>query len=137
MEGVLDAATTASREQMMMDRLKHDLQPQLKHKQFNSFEAVIDKADLAAMAIEENQTRERIQAAYSSPNIPSNRNELEGVLKALEKLITKIDRTVTAQTSEFKQSLADIKRQLAPRQPGPNPTQELLANNIIRPSISP
>ncbi|KZS05424.1 Uncharacterized protein APZ42_031442 [Daphnia magna] len=39
---------------------------------------LIDKAELAAMAIEENQTRVRIQAAYSSPNIPSNRNESAG-----------------------------------------------------------
>ncbi|KAK4013547.1 hypothetical protein OUZ56_026101 [Daphnia magna] len=47
LEGKLDAATTASREQMMMDRfiegLQHDLKPRLKH-----------KAELAAMAIEEN-----------------------------------------------------------------------------------
>ncbi|KAK4021724.1 hypothetical protein OUZ56_003633 [Daphnia magna] len=123
MEGVLDAATTASREQMMMDRfiegLEHDLQPRLKHKQFNSFEALIDKAKLAAMAIEENQTRIRIHVAYGSPNVPSNRNELAGVLEALEKLNTKINRTVTAQTSEFQQSLADMKRQLGPGSPVP------------------
>ncbi|KAI9552203.1 hypothetical protein GHT06_022542 [Daphnia sinensis] len=116
MEGVLDSATAASREQMMMDRfiegLQHDLQPRVKHKQFNSFEALIDKAELAAMAIEENQTRVRIHAAYGSPNIPGSRNELAGVLEALEKLNLKIDQTVAAQTSEFQQSIADVKRQL-------------------------
>ncbi|KAI9551214.1 hypothetical protein GHT06_003617 [Daphnia sinensis] len=74
------------------------------------------------MAIEENQTRVRIHAAYGSPNIPGSRNELAGVLEALEKLNLKIDQTVAAQTSEFQQRIADVKRQLVPRQQGPNPT---------------
>ncbi|KAK4017147.1 hypothetical protein OUZ56_032099 [Daphnia magna] len=48
-EGVLDAATTASREQMMMDRVKeglqHDLQPRLKHKQFRGIELFLRNVD--------------------------------------------------------------------------------------------
>ncbi|KAK4023586.1 hypothetical protein OUZ56_008987 [Daphnia magna] len=81
---------------------------------------LIDKAELAAMAIEENQKRVRIHVAYSSPNIPSNQNELAWVLEALEKLNSKIKRTASAQTSEFQQSLTDMKRQFTPRQPGSN-----------------
>lgn len=51
---------------MMMDTfiegLQHYLQLRLKHKQFNSFEMLIDKAELAAMVAEEHQSRVRINA---------------------------------------------------------------------------
>lgn len=79
MEGVLETVTTAFREQIMMNRfiegLQYDLQTRLKHKQFNSFEMLIDKAELATMAIEENKTHVRAHATYSSPKIPNNRNK--------------------------------------------------------------
>ena len=50
---------------MIMDRFIEGLQPglqsKLKHKEFSSFEKLIEKAELLAMAIEV-QTRHRIQA---------------------------------------------------------------------------
>jgi hypothetical protein len=56
-----DPSTTASREQMLMDRFIEGLQPELQsrliHKEFGSFEKLIDKAELLAMAMEEAQTQ--------------------------------------------------------------------------------
>ena len=66
LKGTLDPTTNASREQMMMDRfiegLQSELQARLKHKEFPSFEKLIDKAELLAMALEEGQTRSRVHA---------------------------------------------------------------------------
>jgi hypothetical protein len=51
---------------MMMDRfiegLQSELQARLKHKEFPSFEKLINKAELLAMALEEGQTRSRVHA---------------------------------------------------------------------------
>jgi hypothetical protein len=66
LKGTLDPTTSASREQMMMDRfiegLQSELQARLKHKEFPSFEKLINKAELLAMALEEGQTRSRVHA---------------------------------------------------------------------------
>jgi hypothetical protein len=75
--GKNDPSTTTSREQMLMDRFIEGLQPELqlrlKHKEFGSFEKLIDKAELLAMAMEEAQTRSRIQAAYAAREEGSTR----------------------------------------------------------------
>ena len=59
MEGILDLATAASREQMMMDRflevLPGDVQVPLKYKKFASFETLIDRAELTALAFEDSR----------------------------------------------------------------------------------
>ncbi|XP_045032412.1 uncharacterized protein LOC123474377 [Daphnia magna] len=134
MDGILDSATTASREQMMMDRflegLPSDVQVPLKYKKFASFETLIDRAELTALAIEESQTRVRIHAAYSSTNAPTHQNELSSVLEALNRLSTKVDQNATTHNAELQQSLAEMKRQLAQRpsqvggrQRDPNMTQ--------------
>ncbi|KZS05510.1 Uncharacterized protein APZ42_031278 [Daphnia magna] len=98
MDGILDSATAASREQMMMDRflegLPSDVQVPLKYKKFASFETLIDRAELTALAIEESQTRVRIQAAHSSTNAPTHQNELTSVLETLNRLSTKIFRDI-------------------------------------------
>ncbi|KAI9550572.1 hypothetical protein GHT06_004452 [Daphnia sinensis] len=121
MEGILDSATAASREQMMMDRflegLPSDVQIPLKYKKFASFEALIDRAELTALAVEESQTRVRIHAAYASTNVPSNQNELTSVLEALHRLSAKVDQNATTQNMELQQSLAEMKRQLAHKPP--------------------
>ncbi|KAI9550516.1 hypothetical protein GHT06_005392 [Daphnia sinensis] len=121
MEGILDSATTASREQMMMDRflegLPSDVQIPLKYKKFASFDALIDRAELTALAVEESQTRVRIHAAYASTNVPNNQNELTSVLEALHRLGAKVDQNVTTQNMELQQSLAEMKRQLAHKPP--------------------
>ncbi|XP_045035767.1 uncharacterized protein LOC123476888 [Daphnia magna] len=117
MDGILYSATAASREQMMMDRLlkglPSDVQVPLKYKKFASFETLIDRAELTALAIEESQTRVRIHAAYSSTNAPTHQNELTSVLEALNRLSTKVDQNATTHNAELQQSLAEMKRQLA------------------------
>ncbi|KZS04181.1 Uncharacterized protein APZ42_032918 [Daphnia magna] len=119
MDGILDSATAASWEQMMMDRflegLPNDVQVPLKYKKFASFETLIDRAELTALAIEESQTRVRIHAAYSSTNAPTHQNELTSVLEALNCLSTKVDHNATTHNAELQQSLAEMKRQLAQR----------------------
>ncbi|KAI9550448.1 hypothetical protein GHT06_005439 [Daphnia sinensis] len=121
MEGILDSATAASREQMMMDRflegLPSDVQIPLKYKKFASFEALIDRAELTALAVEESQTRVRIHAAYASTNVPNNQNELTSVLEALHRLSAKVDQNATTQNMELQKSLAEMKRQLAHKPP--------------------
>ncbi|KAK4013475.1 hypothetical protein OUZ56_026030 [Daphnia magna] len=121
MDGILDSATTASREQMMMDRflegLPSDVQVPLKYKKFASFETLIDRAELTALAIEESQTRVRIHASYSSTNAQTHQNELTSVLEALNRLSTKVDQNATTHNAELQQSLAEMKRQLAQRPP--------------------
>ncbi|KAK4003863.1 hypothetical protein OUZ56_005614 [Daphnia magna] len=117
MDGILDSATAASREQMMMDRflegLPSDVQVPLKYKKFASFETLIDRAELTALAIEESQTKVRIHAAYSSTIAPTHQNELTSVLEALNRLSTKDDQNATSHNAELQQSLAEMKRQLA------------------------
>ncbi|KAK4006546.1 hypothetical protein OUZ56_011701 [Daphnia magna] len=104
MDGILDSATTASREKMMMDRFLE--------------------------AVEESQTRVRIHAAYTSTNAPTNQNELTSVLEALNRLSNKVDQNATTHKAELQHSLAEMKRQLAQmpsqvggRQRDPNVTQ--------------
>ncbi|KAK4003854.1 hypothetical protein OUZ56_005605 [Daphnia magna] len=94
MDGILDSATAASREQMMMDRflegLSSDVQVPLQYKKFASFETLIDRAELTALAIEESQTRVKIHAAYSSTNATTHQNGLTSVLEALNRFSTKV-----------------------------------------------
>ena len=105
MKGILDSATTASREQMMMGRflegLPSDVRVPLKYKKFASFETLIDRAELTALAIEESQTRVRIHAAYAPTNVPNNQNELTSVLEALKRLSTKVDQNGTTYNEEL------------------------------------
>jgi hypothetical protein len=64
--GMIDKATSHSREQIMMDRflegLSLDVQSRLKYIEFSSFEKLIDKAEMTAMAVEESQVRNRLNA---------------------------------------------------------------------------
>ena len=63
---ILDKATSHSREQIMMDRflegLSFDVQTRLKYKEFGSFEKLIEKAEMTAMAVEEAEVRNRLNA---------------------------------------------------------------------------
>ncbi|KAK4006518.1 hypothetical protein OUZ56_011672 [Daphnia magna] len=115
MDGILESATAASREQMMMDRflegLPSDVQVPLKYKKFASFETLIDRAELTALDIKESQTRVRIHAAYSSTNAQTHQNELTSVLEALNRLSTKVDQNATTHKAKLQQSLAEMKRQ--------------------------
>ncbi|XP_045029748.1 uncharacterized protein LOC116923876 [Daphnia magna] len=121
MDGILDSATTASREQMMMDRflegLPSDVQVPLKYKNFASFQTLINRAEHIALAIGESKTRVRIHEAYASTNAPTNQNELTSVLEALNRLSTKVDQNAATHNEELQQSLAEIKRQLPQRPP--------------------
>ncbi|KAI9552537.1 hypothetical protein GHT06_020383 [Daphnia sinensis] len=77
----------------MMDRflegLPFDVQTRLKYKEFVSFEKLIEKAEMTAMAVEEAQVRSRLnafQAKYAEPN-----KELIKVKEALDRLSTKVE----------------------------------------------
>ncbi|KZS05501.1 Uncharacterized protein APZ42_031307 [Daphnia magna] len=65
-KSTIDKATTFSREQIMMDRfleeLSFDVQTRLKYKEFETFEKLIKKSEMTAMAVEEAQVRSRLNA---------------------------------------------------------------------------
>jgi hypothetical protein len=90
---ILDKATSHSREQIMMDRflegLSFDVQTRLKYKEFGSFEKLIEKAEMTAMAVEEAQVRNRLNA-FQSRNEEPNR-DLDKIADALERLNTKVE----------------------------------------------
>nr|CAH0111070.1 unnamed protein product [Daphnia galeata] len=115
--GKNDPSTTASREQMLMDRFIEGLQPELqsrlKHKEFGSFEKLIDKAELLAMAMEEAQTRSRIQAVYAAREEGSNNPGLAQIVEALERLNEKIEKKAVTHAEELQNSLALMKKQLS------------------------
>ena len=117
LKGTLDPSTNASREQMMMDRfiegLQSDLQARLKHKEFPSFEKLIDKAELLAMALEEAQTRSRIHAVFAAREGTTSQPELARVMEALERLNEKVERKATTHHEELQNSLAQMKKQLS------------------------
>ena len=112
-----DLSTNASREQMLMDRfiegLQPDLQIRLKHKDFHSFEKLIDKAELLAMAMEEAQTRSRIHAVYAAREESTSSSELARVVEALERLTEKIEKKASTHNDEIQNSLALMKKHLA------------------------
>lgn len=115
--GKNDPSTTASREQMLMDRFIEGLQPELqsrlKHKEFGSFEKLIDKAELLAMAMEEAQTRSRIQAVYAAREEGSTNPGLAQIVEALERLNEKIEKKAATHAEELQNSLALMKQQLS------------------------
>ncbi|KAK4045809.1 hypothetical protein OUZ56_033811 [Daphnia magna] len=71
---------------------------------------LIEKSVLATMAIEETKRAYAYMRRTARLTFQATRNDWG-----------KIDKTASAQTSEFQQSLEDMKQQLAPRQPGSNP----------------
>jgi hypothetical protein len=77
----------------MMDRflegLSFDVQTRLKYKKFGSFEKLIEKAEMTAMAVEEAQVRNRSNA-FQSRNEEPNR-DLDKIADALERLNTKVE----------------------------------------------
>lgn len=119
LNGKLDSSTSASREQMMMDRfiegLQPDLQARLKHKDFPSLEKLIDKAELMAMAIEEAQTRHRIHAVYTARETSAS-SELARVVEALDRLNEKVDKRAATHHEEVERNLDLMRKQLAQKQ---------------------
>ena len=115
--GKNDTSTTASREQMLMDRFIEGLQPELQswliHKEFGSFEKLIDKAELLAMAMEEAQTRSRIQAVYAAHEEGWTSPGLTQIVEALESLNEKIEMKAATHAEELQNSLALMKKQLS------------------------
>jgi hypothetical protein len=102
---------------MLMDRFIEGLQPELqsrlKHKEFGSFEKLIDKAELLAMAMEEAQTRSRIQAVYAAREEGSTNPGLAQIVEALERLNEKIEKKAATHAEELQNSLALMKKQLS------------------------
>lgn len=100
-----------------MDRfiegLQSDLQARLKHKEFPSFEKLIDKAELFAMALEEAQTRSRVHAFFAAREGATSQPELARVMEALERLNGKVDRKATTHHEELQNSLAQMRKQLS------------------------
>ncbi|KZS00620.1 Uncharacterized protein APZ42_003019, partial [Daphnia magna] len=81
------------REKIMMDRflegLSFDVQTRLKYKEFATFEKLVEKAEMTAMAVEEVQVRSRLnafQAKYVKPN-----RELTKVNEALDRLSIQVE----------------------------------------------
>jgi hypothetical protein len=77
----------------MMDRflegISFDVQTRLKYKEFGSFEKLIEKAEMMAMAVEEAQVGNRLNA-FQSRNEEPNR-DLDKIADALEHLNTKVE----------------------------------------------
>lgn len=77
----------------MMDRflegLSFDVQTRLKYNEFGSFEKLIEKAEMTAMAVEEAQVRSRLNA-FQTRNAEPNR-EFDKITEALERLNTKVE----------------------------------------------
>jgi hypothetical protein len=133
--GKNEPSTTASREQMLMDRFIEGLQPELqsrlKHKEFGSFEKLIDKAELLAMAMEEAQTRIRIQSVYAAREEGSTNPGLAQIVEALERLNEKIEKKAATHAEELQNSLALMKKQLS------QPQVRFSLSNNPRPSDMP
>nr|CAH0113063.1 unnamed protein product [Daphnia galeata] len=115
--GKNNPSTTASREQMLMDRFMEGLQPEqpelqsrLKHKEFGSFKKLIDKAEFLAMAMEKAQTRSLIQAVYAAREEGSTNPGLAQIVEALERLYEKIEKKAATHAEELQNSLALMKK---------------------------
>ena len=101
----------------MMDRfiegLQSNLHNRLKHKEFPSFEKLIDKAELLAMALKEAQTRSWVHAVFAAREGTAPQPEFARVMEAqLERLNEKVDRKATTHHEELQNSLAQMRKQL-------------------------
>ncbi|KAK4028388.1 hypothetical protein OUZ56_017668 [Daphnia magna] len=110
-----DKATAFSREQIMMDRflegLSFDVQTRLKYKEFETFEKLIEKAEMMAMAVEEAQVRSRLNAfqpKYVEPN-----RELTKVKEALDRLSTQVESNT--HEKRFEENMEKMQRKLSTR----------------------
>ncbi|EFX76577.1 hypothetical protein DAPPUDRAFT_106807 [Daphnia pulex] len=115
--GKLDSATSASREQMMMDRFIEGLQPDLqaRHKDFPSLEKLIDKAELIALTIEEAETRNEIHAVNAALETTAN-SEQARVVEALDRLNEKVEKKAATHQEEVELNLELMRKQLAQKQ---------------------
>ncbi|KZS02569.1 Uncharacterized protein APZ42_000343, partial [Daphnia magna] len=111
-KSTIDKATAFSREQIMMDRflkgLSFDVQTRLKYKEFATFEKLIEKAEMTAMAVEETQVRSRLnafQAKYVEPN-----RELTKVKEALDRLSTQVESNT--HQKHLEENMEKMERQL-------------------------
>ncbi|KAK4013572.1 hypothetical protein OUZ56_026125 [Daphnia magna] len=114
-KSTIDKATAFSREQIMMDRflegLSFDVQTRLKYKEFETFEKLIEKAEMTAMAVEEAQVRSRLnafQAKYVEPN-----RELTKVKEALDRLSTQVESNT--HQNYLEEHMGKMQRQLSTR----------------------
>ncbi|EFX63759.1 hypothetical protein DAPPUDRAFT_335022 [Daphnia pulex] len=112
MTGIIDKATSHSREQIMMDRflegLSFEVQTRLKYKEFSSFEKLIEKAEMTAMAVEESQVRHRLNA-FQSRNVEPNK-EFDRITEALERLNTKVESNT--HQNDLEKRIEKMQRQL-------------------------
>ncbi|KZS02607.1 Uncharacterized protein APZ42_000284 [Daphnia magna] len=72
-----------------LEGLSFDVQTRLKYKEFETYEKLIEKAEMTAMAVEEVQVRSRLnafQAKYVKPN-----RELTKVKEASDRLSTQVE----------------------------------------------
>ncbi|KAI9551163.1 hypothetical protein GHT06_006378 [Daphnia sinensis] len=91
--------------------LSFDVQTRLKYKEFESFEKLIEKAEMTAMAVEEAQVRSRLnafQAKYAEPN-----KELIKVKEALDRLSTKVESN--SHQKHLEENMEKMQRQLSKR----------------------
>ncbi|XP_045032247.1 uncharacterized protein LOC116928399, partial [Daphnia magna] len=114
-KSTIDKATAFSREQIMMDRflegLSFDVQTRLKYKEFATFEKLIEKAEMTAMAVEEAQVRSRLnafQAKYVEPN-----REFTKVKEALDRLSSQVESNT--HQKHLEENMEKMQRQLSTR----------------------
>jgi hypothetical protein len=112
MTGIIDKAMSHSREKIMMDRflegLSFDVQTRLKYKEFSSFEKLIEKAEMTAMAVEESQVRNRLNT-FQSRNVAPNK-EFDRITEALERLNTKVE--LNTHQNDLEKRIEKMQRQL-------------------------
>ncbi|KAK4013302.1 hypothetical protein OUZ56_025536 [Daphnia magna] len=99
----------------MMDRflegLSFDVQTILKYKEFETFEKLIEKAEMTAMAVEEAQVRSRLNA-FQAKYVESNR-ELNKVKNALDRLSTQVESNT--HQKHLEENMEKMQRQLSTR----------------------
>ncbi|KZS06385.1 Uncharacterized protein APZ42_030174 [Daphnia magna] len=114
-ENIRHKATAFSREQIMMDRflegLSFDVQTILKYKEFETFEKLIEKAEMTAMAVEEAQVRSRLNA-FQAKYVESNK-ELNKVKNALDRLSTQVESNT--HQKHLEENMEKMQRQLSTR----------------------
>jgi hypothetical protein len=118
-KGGLSVETAAVSEKMLMDKflsgLPRNLQRQLKHKEYPSFEILIKKTEARAACdedyIDENPTH--INAVIPFPlrptTPPAPNHEMRGVLDAVNKLCSSVERNLSIQTEELQRNLRQAK----------------------------
>ncbi|KZR95744.1 Uncharacterized protein APZ42_010315, partial [Daphnia magna] len=92
-------------------KLSFDVQTRLKYKEFETFEKLIEKAEMTAMAVEETQVRSRLNT-FQAKYVENNR-ELTKVKEALDCLSTQVESNT--HQKHLEENMEKMQRQLSTR----------------------